>query len=137
MERYERVIWMSKAADPTKQQSFVTNEVNRFGNSKKRQSVKRKFKRYRGSNDRLDSLVLETVHAVVSELGNNRFCAEELAVRLNIRVDQIKQSFARMNQKGIISQATRHCAHDTNRAWMFYGPAHGWAPNYYHLYRQD
>src|SRR5579885_2686698 len=99
MERYERTVWMSKAADPSKDRSFITNEVPRFSASNKRPSVRKQFKRFRGSNERLDTLVLETVHAVVSELGNNRFCAEEIGYRLNIRVDQIKQSFARMNQR--------------------------------------
>jgi hypothetical protein len=131
MERYVDVVWMSAAADPSKQESFTTNERPRWSGKNKRSGRKHQFKRFRGSATELDELVLNTVLDIHKKMNTGRCCAEEIGYRLNIRVDQIKHSFHRLNLRGILNQPSRSFAHDTNRNNFFYGPAHGWAPNIY------
>jgi hypothetical protein len=133
MQRYEKTVWMSKAADPNKTESFTTGRVKRFSGSKKRDGIKRKFKRFRGPAETLDTLVLNTIQAMTAETGRSSICAEEVGYRLDIRVDQIKHSLHRMNLAGHVSQAYREHAHDTNRARMFGGPNSGWAANRYNM----
>jgi hypothetical protein len=64
--------------------------------------------------------------------GKTRFTVEGTAIRHNVKLHYIAQIFRTLNQKGILSQAQREYAHDTNRNPMFGGPASGWAANTYH-----
>ena len=58
-------------------------------------------------------------------------CAEDIAIELNYKVKFIKQIFAKLNLRGLLSQKYRYHMNGTNRAHMFYGDASGWSSNYY------
>jgi hypothetical protein len=78
----------------------------------------------------LDELVLATAKAMHDEGNAYGFAAEEIAYRVNVRVDQIKHSLHRLNLRGIINQPYRDIPHDTTRE-RWGGVESGWGANRY------
>lgn len=134
MERYEADVYLGvPQADG---RGIRTATIPRYSGSKKRAGANLKFKKWRGTSDTLDERVFLTAEYIVSHKNYGKsFTAEAIAYMINVRVDQVRHSLHRLNQAGKVSQACREFAHDTNRARLFGGPAHGWAANSYYIYR--
>jgi hypothetical protein len=125
MYRYETAIYRQKG-----NRSEVVNRRNHFSRSKKRPKTNVKLKRFRGSIEELDLLVLNEARRIAAHA--NRFCAEDVGINLGIKVDQVHHSCHRLNLKGFVSRRYKDTVHDTNRDhWG--GNASGWAASVYVL----
>lgn len=63
----------------------------------------------------------------------DRVCVEEIANKYKIKHSQIDKYFRKLNRLGILSQAKREFAHDTNRNPIFPMDISGWCPNFYYF----
>lgn len=127
MFRFETAIYRSKGNNGNE----VTNFRNRFSRTKKRPKSNVKLKRFRGSNEKLDVLVLN--EALRVSYHARRFCAEDVGINLGIKVDQVRQACHRLNLKGYVSRPYKDTVHDTTRDYWG-GNASGWSASYYILH---
>lgn len=58
---------------------------------------------------------------------------EFLASKFQVNEHEIEQCFQKLNQEGLLSQAQKRFAHDTNRNYFFGGPSSGWASDTYQI----
>jgi hypothetical protein len=136
MQRHQNQVYLG-VVDPENGNSYIkTATIPQYSGKKKRVSANITYKRWRGATAALDELVLNTAEALVSQQHsgyNNDFCAETLAYKLNVRVDQIRHSLHRLNLQGKVSRPSKYHAHDTNRSPFYGGSASGWAACVYTL----
>lgn len=126
MFRFETSIYRSRGNSHNE----VVNRRNPFSRTKKRPKSGVKLKKFRGTKEKLDILVLNEALRVSHYA--RRFCAEDIGINLGIKVEQVHQSCHRLNLKGYVSRRYKDSVHDTNRdRWG--GNASGWAASVYTL----
>lgn len=130
MQRRGTAVYLGQAADPTKERHFISSDVRRHSGTAKRHGMRRKLKRFRGTIEQLDELVLDAAREAHDAGATYGFSAEEIAIRLDVKVDQVKHACHRLNLRGILYQPSRYIPHDTSRE-MWGGYESGWGANRY------
>jgi hypothetical protein len=106
MQRYHNQVYLG-IDDPESGDSFIkTACIPQYSGKKKRVGANITYNRWRGTTAALDDIVLYTAQVLVSQQHSGYshwFCAESIAYKMNVRVDQIRHSLHRLNLQG-----TRH-----------------------------
>jgi hypothetical protein len=85
----------------------------------------------------LKNLPQKEVNSKVKDLvanppkGRSWWRKEELAHKIGCRIHQVAIALAALNRAGLVTQASRSFAHDTNRNNFFPASTPGWAGNVY------
>lgn len=117
-------------------QDIISREVQTQTQHKrlKRGTVKR-------SDKKAEQMILDIIGQVKKDyrlgtmITEPAVSREAVASSLRLPEGQVDRIFQKLNREGILSQAKRRYAHDTNRNPMFDGSASGWASNYYKILR--
>lgn len=112
----------------------------RVGTKKKKRYLKRSHKKIANLYEQVHTYILHLKglssddYRKETNMTHGWMTKEFLANKYRVPPHEIEQIFQRLNKEGVLSQAIRRTAHDTNRDVFGFGNTTGWAADLYRIH---